>query len=99
MYFIVLLLLVGAVAQPYALDRLSCSACGACFEVAAVRLFICFRQLNGRPPPGARQATAALPPPVRASFRSAASSPQKPPMYSLVSVYGPSVTSTFPLGC
>ena len=34
-----------------------------------------------------------------ASSISAASSIQKPPMCSLVSVYGPSVTSTVPSGC
>src|SRR5262245_32694949 len=34
-----------------------------------------------------------------ASSRSAASSIQNPPMCSLVSVYGPSVTSTLPSGC
>src|ERR1700733_7100263 len=57
------------------------------------------RKRIGRTSTGARQATAALRPHASASFRSAASSTQKPPMCSLVSVYGPSVASTLPLGC
>jgi len=44
------------------------------------------RQLNGRTSTGARQATAAFRPHASASSRSAASSTQKPPMCSLVSM-------------
>src|SRR5690349_16599852 len=70
---------------------------------AASTSFNCFRrvlrQLNGRTSTGARQATAALRPHASASFRSTASSTQKPPMCSLVSRYGPSVMSTLPSGC
>jgi hypothetical protein len=48
---------------------------------------------------GARQATTALRPHASASSRSAASSTQNPPMFSLVSGYGPAVMSTLPPGC
>src|SRR5262249_52550237 len=57
------------------------------------------RQLNWRTSTGARQATAAMRPHVSASSRPAAPSTKNPPMYSLVSTYGPSVTSTLPAGC
>src|ERR1700722_376063 len=53
---------------------------------------------SSRTSPDARQATAPLRAHASASSISAASSIQKPPMCSLVSVYGPSVTSTLPSG-
>src|SRR5438046_2344136 len=57
------------------------------------------RQRNGRTSTGARQARTALRPDASASSRLAAFRIQKPPTCSLVSRYGPSVTSTLPLGC
>ena len=51
---------------------------------------------NGRTSTGARQAMAAFRPHSSASSRVAASSTQKPPMCSLASIYGPSVTRTVP---
>src|SRR5262245_45235428 len=56
------------------------------------------RKRISRTSPDARQATAPLRAHASASSISAASSIQKPPMCSLVSVYGPSVTSTLPSG-
>ena len=53
-------------------------------------------QPKARTSTGARQATAALRPHASASSMLAASSIQKPPMCSLVSMYGPSVTSRSP---
>src|SRR6478672_11775333 len=57
-----------------------------------------FGYSNGRTSTDARQANAALRPHASASFRSAAFSTQKPTTCSLVSVYGPVVTSSLPLG-
>ena len=54
------------------------------------------RQLNRRTSTGALQATAALRAHASASSRSAASSTHNPPTCSMVSRYGPSVTSTVP---
>src|SRR5713226_1213200 len=54
---------------------------------------------NARTSTGARQAATALRPHASASSRFAHSSSQKPPRGSLVSKYGPSVTSTLPSGC
>src|SRR3984885_15550989 len=54
------------------------------------------RKRIGRTSTGALQATAALRPHASASFRSAAFSTQKPTTCSLVSVYGPSLTSSVP---
>jgi hypothetical protein len=45
-----------------------------------------------------RSMAGDLAPPRQSSPRSAASSTQKPPMCSLVSMYGPSVTTTLPAG-
>src|SRR5208337_1722674 len=57
------------------------------------------RQKNARTSTGARQATTALRPHATASSMFAAFRIQKPPMCSLVSRYGPSVTRTLPSGC
>src|ERR1700733_5890183 len=54
---------------------------------------------NSRTSTEARQATTALRPHARASSRLGASRIQKPPMFSLGSRYGPSVTRTLPSGC
>ena len=57
-----------------------------------------FEYANGRTSTDERQALAALRPHASASFRSATFSTQKPSKCSLASVYGPSVTSSSPLG-
>src|SRR5581483_9644600 len=54
---------------------------------------------SSRTSPGTSQAMAAFFAHASASSILAASSIQNPPMCSLVSVYGPSVISTLPLGC
>src|ERR1700736_4554990 len=86
MYFIVLLLIADRWDQVvYLLPPDPCSGAG--------------KKRSSRTSPTASQEMAPLRAHASASSISAHSNIQNPPRCSLVSVYGPSVTSTVPSGC
>src|SRR6266436_4877069 len=73
--------------------------CDVAGEVRELLFFPAPKKRSSRTSPATSQTMAAFFAHASASLISAHSSIQNPPMCSLVSVYGPSVTSTLPSGC